>query len=216
MKELIQKILSKQELALIKKLSTPQKIQDFLDSVPFNFELKGETYMSPRRMLEKKKAHCFEGAIFAYLALQYHGIQSYLVDLKVKKSAKEDSDHIICIFKMNNYWGAISKTNHSVLRWRDPIYKSIRELAMSFYHEYFLSDGVKTIESFSKPFDLFKKFGTNWITETEDLDNIALAIDKSPHIDFVPLENRKMIRRASKTEIKGANIVEWTKKGKRL
>jgi len=209
MKSKIQKILNKKKLALVQKLNTPHKVQDFLDTLPFNFETRRETYYSPRKMLEKRKAHCFEGAIFASLCLTYHSIENYILDLKVKKSARDDQDHTLCIFKINKYWGAISKTNHSVLRWRDPIYRDIRELAMTYYHEYFLNDGEKTLESYSKPFNIFKKFGTDWIIEEHDLDEITLMLDKSSHIAFVPEKNKNMIRKVGKTEIKGANVKEW-------
>jgi hypothetical protein len=192
----------------IKKLNTPQKIQDFLDKVPFNFEERGETYWSPIKMLRKKRAHCFEGAIFACFYLRQIGIENYLMDLKVK-NLKKDSDHTLCIFRINKFWGAISKTNHSVLRYRDPIYKNYRELAMSYFHEYFLDNGQKTLLSFSKPFDVWKKFGAKWVTEEKDLDEIAEALDKSSHINFVPKENTKFIRPAGKVEIKGASVIEY-------
>ena len=198
---------------VIKKLNTPSKVQDFLDKIPFNFEEKEETYRSPIRTLQEKKAHCFEGAVFACFCLQQLGIENYLMDLKVR-DLKKDSDHTLCIFRINKFWGAISKTNHSVLRWRDPIYKTSRELALSFFHEYFLDNGEKTLLSFSKPFDIFKKFGTSWVEKEEDLDEIAKTLDKSPHINFVPKENLKFIRPAGKTEIKGAAITEWQKNKK--
>jgi hypothetical protein len=196
---------------LIKKLSTPAKIQDFLDKVPFNFEERGETYWSPMKMLRENRAHCFEGAVFACFCLQKHGIPNYLMDLKVK-NLKKDSDHTLCIFKINKFWGAISKTNHSVLRWRDPIYKNFRELAFSYFHEYFLDNGDKTLSSFSKPFDIWKRFGTKWTNEKKDLDDIAEALDRSPHINFIPKQNTKFIRKAGKTEIRGAGVVEWFNK----
>lgn len=166
--------------------------------------------MSPKRVLETRKAHCFEGALFAYLCLKEHKIESYLLDLKVK-SIKKDADHTIAIFKINGYWGAISKTNHSVLRWRDPIYKTPRELAMSYYHEYFLDSGEKTLKSYSKPFDVFKKFGRGWVETEDDVDEVVEALDRSPHIEFVPLKNKKFIRKAGNTEIEGASIVEWSR-----
>ena len=200
---------------IIKKLSTPLRVQDFLDKIPFNFEKNGETYMSPKRSLKDKKMHCFEGAIFACFCLRQLGIENYLLDLKVK-NLKKDSDHTLCIFKINGFWGAISKTNHSVLRWRDPIYKNTRELAMSYFHEYFLDNGQKTLLSFSKPFDVFKKFGEDWLNDEEDLDEMAEALDKSPHIKFVPNKNKKYIRKAGKTEIKGAAVTEWYKNKKMI
>ena len=212
----IKKILTGKEVVLIKRLNTPNKVQDFLDKIPFNFEEKEETYLSPRKSLKAGKMHCFEGAVFASLCLRYHGFENFLVDLKVKKTAKKDSDHTLCIFRINDFWGAISKTNHSVLRWRDPIYKSVRELAFSYFHEYFLDSGEKTLQSFSKPFDIWERFGISWITEEKDLDKIAEALDKSPHQDFVPKQNGKFVRWAGKTEIKGAGITEWQKKRKVL
>src|SRR3989344_5849540 len=216
MKSKIKKILSEQELAIVRKLNTPHKIQDFLDNLPFNFEEKEETYWSPRMVLRNKKAHCFEGAVFANLCLTYHDYKNFLMDLKVKKSAKDDQDHTLCIFERNGFWGAISKTNHSVLRWRDPIYKDFKEVAKTYFHEYFLDNGRKTLQSFSKPFNIFAKFGINWITSTEDLDEVAMALDKSPHLDFVPSKNKNLIRKVGKTEIKGALATEWHKIGKRV
>jgi hypothetical protein len=193
---------------ILKKLNTPSKVQDFLDTLPFNFEKDCETYLSPKKVLEQKTAHCFEGATFAAACLGRAGVEHYLLDLKVK-DLKKDSDHCVCIFKINGYWGAISKTNHSVLRWRDPIYKSYRELALSYFHEYFLDTGHKTLASFSKPFDVWKRFGDSWVEGEEELDHIAEALDAYPHINFVPEENKKMIRNAGKTEIAGAAVTEW-------
>jgi len=218
MKKREQKILkmkAKKIKQIISKLNTPSKVQDFLDKMPFNFEEKEETYMSPQKTIEAGKMHCFEGAVFACYCLKQNRIENYLMDLKVK-NLKKDSDHILCLFRINKLWGAISKTNHSVLRWRDPIYKNFRELALSYFHEYFLDSGEKTLMSFSKPFDIWKKFGTSWVFQDEDLDEIAEALDVSPHLDFVPKKNARLVRKAGKTEIKGAAVTEWQKNAKVL
>lgn len=212
-KSKIKKILNEGGLKIIKKLSTPHKVQDFLDTLPFNFEEKGETYYSPKIVLKEKKAHCFEGALFAHLCLTYHNFENYIVDLKTK-SIKEDSDHIICTFRINKFWGAISKTNHSVLRWRDPIYRDTEELAKTYFHEYFLDNGKKTLFSFSKPLNIFKIFGEKWVIAEKDLDQIAEKIDESLHQKFVPEKNLRLIRKVGKTEIKGASIEEWHKNKK--
>ncbi len=197
----------------IPKLKSPQKIQDFLDQIPFNFEKEGETYYSPKLVLQKNVTHCFEGALLACACLRKIGIRSYLMDLKVK-NLKQDSDHTLCLFKQNGFWGAISKTNHSVLRYRDPIYKTYRELAMTYFHEYFLDNGEKTLKSFSKPFDIWRQFGSEWVEQEDDLDEIAEALDRSPHSDFVPKSNLKYIRKAGPTEVAGAKMTEWSKKPK--
>ena len=125
--------LSKEELAIYKKLTTPQKIQDYLDTIPANLSKKGSTCFSPHLVFEKGKAHCIEGAFIAAAALWLHGEEPLLLDLKAKTN---DYDHVVALYKQNGYWGAISKTNHPMLRFRDPIYKTPRELALSYFHEY--------------------------------------------------------------------------------
>jgi hypothetical protein len=198
--------LTKSELKILSSLKTPQKIQDFLDTIPFNYEKNGETCMSPRRVLKNKKAHCIEGAFLGATALLLQGQKPLIMSLKVKKG---DYDHAITLYKQNGYWGAISKTNHSVLRFRDPIYRNIRELALSYFHEYFLNkNGEKTLIGYSSPINL-KKFGTKWITEEDDLWDIAEIIYDSPIIKIVPEKNKNLIKKATKNERAGANIKEW-------
>lgn len=203
--------LNKNELALLKKLSTPKKIQDFLDKLAINHEKNGETYMSPRKVLREKKAHCFEGALLAASALFLHGEKPLLLDLKTSAS---DTDHVVAIYKKNGYWGAISKTNHTVLRFRDPVYKNVRELAVSFFHEYFLNKtGAKTLRSYSKSFNL-KKYGTNWITSEENLHNIVDDLDRSPHFPIFPKKNLKFLRKVGRMEKKAGELIEWKKSDK--
>ena len=114
-------------------LTTPQKIQDYLESIPFNHEEDGETCRSAYEVTRHKKAHCLEGAFLACSALLLQKRKPIIISLKVNN---KDFDHVITIYKENGYFGAISKTNHAVLGWRDPIYKTIRELVMSYFHEY--------------------------------------------------------------------------------
>jgi hypothetical protein len=198
--------LTPEELALLRSLSTPIKIQDFLDTFPVNFEKKEETCMSPRKALREGKAHCIEGAMIAATALWLHGEKPLLLDLK---TVKGDDDHVVALYKRGGRWGAISKTNHATLRFRDPIYKSVRELAASYFHEYFLdSTGVKTLRSHSGPFNL-ARFGTRWITDEEDAWHIAQALDESKHFPLFPKENLRYIREADTMERKAGAITEW-------
>lgn len=195
------------EVKIFKKLDTPSKIQDYLDSLPFNFEKKGETYRSPREVLKAGEAHCFEGACLALACLHFHKEKAYLLDLKINpRFHQEDADHTVALFKQNGLWGAISKTNHAVLRWRDPIYKSARELATSYFHEYFLNDGRKALISFSSPFDIIRKFGYSWITADDDLQEMAEALDASPHFLFYPRKQARYLKKASSLEIKASQI----------
>src|SRR4029078_6701881 len=117
----IASLLTPAERRQFAKLNTPNKIQDFLDSLPANFEPDGDTHMSPRCLLRAGVAHCTEGAIFAAACLLFHGRDAFLMDLR---SLPSDQDHVVTLFKERGQWGAISKTNHAVLRWRDAIYRS--------------------------------------------------------------------------------------------
>lgn len=132
-------------MSILRLLKTPRKIQDFLEEIPINFEPEGDTCLSPRRVLRERRAHCIEGAMLAALALRIQGERPLVLDLE---ASAQDHDHVIALFKRHGCWGAISKTNHAVLRYREPVYKTIRELVLSFFHEYMDGTG-------RKPFDLF-------------------------------------------------------------
>lgn len=196
--------LNREETKLFKKLNSPKKIQDYLDCLQFNFEKNGETCRSPREVIQKKEAHCMEGALLAASILWYHGKKPILLDLK---AIRPDFDHVLAIFKEAGRFGAISKTNHAVLRYRDPVYTSVRELAMSYFHEYFLNSGKKTMRSFSLPFSLIP-FGTEWVTSYENLWHIPQALDKSKHQSVAPLTTLSKLRPASKIEIRAGTLVE--------
>ncbi|KKU27204.1 MAG: hypothetical protein UX39_C0003G0043 [Candidatus Magasanikbacteria bacterium GW2011_GWA2_46_17] len=203
-------ILSPIERKVFARLNSPQKIQDYLDTLPINFELKKETYMSPRRVIREKTAHCFEGALFAATAFAYHGHKPLLLDLV---TIDRDEDHVVAIFKSpptgGGLWGAISKTNHPILRYRDPVYKTVRELAMSYFHEYMMDDGAKSLRLFSKPFNLSRYSPSKWITAEEDLDWLVEALDDSRHFDVAPKNVLRNIRKASAIEVKAINNTEW-------
>lgn len=190
----------------LKKLNTPEKIQTYLDSIPFNYEKDGETCMSPTLVFKHKKAHCMEGAMLAAAALMQNGHKPLIMSLKVKDG---DYDHVVALYKQNGYWGAISKTNHAVLRYRDPIYKTIRELALSYFHEYFLTKtGEKTLKGYSMPINL-NKFGKKWLDSETDLWHIAETIYDGKHIPIVPKQNQRSIRDATLVERKAASIRDW-------
>lgn len=196
----------------LRKLSTPRKIQDFLDRLPINFEKHGETHRSPRRVLRDRTAHCIEAALVAAAALWLRGEAPLLLDLK---TTGEDDEHVVTLFRAHGYWGAISKTNHAVVRYRDPIYKTVRELAMSYYHEYFRDrDGRKTLASYSRPYDL-RTIGDHWVTCEEDLWELDDYLNAVPHQPFVPPECRRLIRRATTFERRVLNTREWKKEDRR-
>jgi hypothetical protein len=200
--------LTREEEKILKKLSTPVKIQDFLDTLPRNMEKHGDTVMSPRMVLQRKKAHCIEAAFLAATALWFHGEKPWVMDLR---STREDYDHVIAIYRRHGYYGAISKTNHVGLRFRDPVYKNPRELAMSYFHEYLQDEnGHKTLRAFSKLIDL-RKFGSSWITAEEDLFAMAASLNDFKHHRIAPEKNIKNLRPIDHMEFESNKLVEWHK-----
>jgi hypothetical protein len=206
----INALLSPAERRLFSKLGDPRKIQNYLDTLPINFEIDAETYMSPRRVIRTGTAHCFEGALLAAAALAYHGEKPLLLDLR---TVPHDEDHVVALFRENGRWGAISKTNHAVLRYRDPIYKDVRELAMSYFHEYILPTGAKTLRSYSVPFDLSKFAPQRWVTAEEELDWLVEKLDWSKHFRLASQKQFRALRKATPFEIKTTAVVEWPHKG---
>ncbi|HMR55345.1 MAG TPA: hypothetical protein PKD34_02015 [Candidatus Doudnabacteria bacterium] len=201
-------VLNELEVKILSKLNTPKKIQDYLDKLPINFELDGDTCYSPREVLRRQIAHCMEGALLAAAALWYHGRRPMLLDLV---TINKDDDHVVALFEEDGYWGAISKTNHGVLRWRDPVYTSVHELAMSYFHEYFLDDGKKTLRTYSDPFDLRKIKDTSWLISDEPLWHINNALADSRHYEILKPGQAKSLRLASQIEIEAGKLTEWKK-----
>ena len=200
---------TKEEITLFKKLNTPQKIQDFLNNLQSNFEENGDTCLSPKMVLKEKKAHCVEGALLAATILRFHGYKPLVMDLE---SNKHDFDHVIALFKQHDHWGAIGKTNHAVLRYREPIYKTPRELAMSFFHEYFLNkNGKKTLRKFSNPINLKRFDKHNWMSSDKEVWFIPEYLAEVKHNDILTRTQIKSLRPADKIEIEAGKLTDWKK-----
>jgi hypothetical protein len=200
-------LLSDAERRTFARLNSPQKIQDFLDRIPANYETHGPTHMSPRRMLKERLAHCTEGALFAIASLAYHGREGFLIDLRALPA---DQDHVVAVFRDNGLWGAISKTNHPILRWRDPIYRSPRELVMSYAHEYFLRGGRKSLLNYSRPFRVTRYTPRRWVIAEDNLDWLIAALDDSPHLPLAPAAALRRRRFATAIERRAVETnVEW-------
>ncbi len=195
------------ELQPLRRLRTGRAIQDFLDTIPINKERGGETCSSPAVTLRRRSAHCLEGALVAALALWMHGEPPLLMDLK---TTRDDVDHIVALFRRDGFWGGITKTNHAVLRYREPMFRDLRELAASYFHEYSLPDGRKTLRAFSEPFDLRDWQGeSDWATSERDLWDLERAIDRSPHQKLLTRAQIAGLRRADAIEIRAGKITEW-------
>lgn len=167
--------LSSKERAVLRRLKNPEGIQRFLDQTRYNTE---PIYLCPREVLSKRRAHCMDGAVLAAAALEELGSEPLLMDLR----ATRDDDHVLAIYRRNGCFGAISKSNFSGLRFREPVYRSLRELAMSFFELYFNTAREKTLREYSVLFDLRRFNHLNWQIDSKAIDVVVQALDRARHV----------------------------------
>jgi hypothetical protein len=188
-------VWSEEEIEFLKSFRDPWSIQEFLDSIDYNPDYECR---SPRWVIRKKSAHCFEGALFAAAALDFIGYTPIIVDMK----AYNDDDHVIAIFREDTFWGAVAKSNFTSLRYREPVYRSLRELIMSYFDFFFNIKGEKSLRSFSSPFNLSVFNHINWATTDEDLEYIGNKIESLHHY---PVLNGDMIKKLKPASISMIN-----------
>jgi hypothetical protein len=163
--------LTKKQLEMLSALTSPFKIQEFLDSIPYSSE---DVYRSPASVLRDSQAHCFDGALFAAAALRRLGYPPRIVYM----IAVRDDDHLLAVYQRNGCWGTVAKSNCSGLRYREPIYRSLRELVISYFDDYFNIEGEKSLRSYTAPVDLARYDHLDWMTSDAGLDTIAEELDK--------------------------------------
>jgi len=180
-----------EEQAILASLNTPARVQDFLDSIPYTTDHQTR---SPRRVLRDRCAHCTEGAIFAAAALRFHGHPPLVVDLR----AENDDDHVIAVYRWRGHWGAVAKSNFVGLRYREPIFRNLRELALSYFEEYFNTLGEKSLRAYSRPVDLSIFDDIHWMTTEQDLEIIGARLDRARHYPLLDAEAVRNLRPVDK------------------
>jgi len=190
---------------ILSALKTPQRIQEFVVGLHANFERDGDTLRSVRGVLHHREAHCLEAAFVAACALWLQGEPPLLMDLT---AAKGDADHVVTLFRRNGCWGAISKSNHAWLRWRDPVYRDLRELAMSYFHEYF-NNGRKTLRTYSVAFDLRRFAPETWITDEENCWDVGAALDDARHYRLIKPAQMRWLMPPDATVLRADDLVQY-------
>ena len=196
------------EFAMLKRLVTPQEIQVFLNATPINHELDGETILSVREVLRQRRAHCIEGAFLAACTLWIHGDPPLLVHLDCDLS---DYPHVIAVFRRKGCWGAISKTNGTPLRYRDPVYRTLRELAMSYFHEYYNKRYQKTLRSYSATVDLRKVDPALWVTSEKACNEVHDRLVKARHYTLISAAQQRLLAQRDSFERKASKLVQYPK-----
>jgi hypothetical protein len=184
--------LTRAEIALFRGLRSPEKIQRFLDTrIAYDKEPGGPRCRSPRVTLRDGVAHCMSGALLAAAALRMLGHPALLVDLE----AVRDDDHVLAVYRINGHWGAVAKSNYSGLRFREPVYRSVRELVMSYFEHYYNLKGEKTLRRYSRPVNLARFDRIAWITSEEDVWAIPEHLTTIAHVDLLtPVMIRRLAR----------------------
>jgi hypothetical protein len=165
-----------------RRLDTPVKIQAYLDRIPYNTEEEGETFRSPRRVLRDDTANCIEGAVLAAAAMRVQGQPPLIMDL----TAVNDEDHVIAVFRRTGLWGAIGTSKFTGLRYREPVYRSLRELVMSYFEHYFNLEGERTLRGYGRPINLTRFDRLHWMTSEADLWPLAEHLERISHVSLFP------------------------------
>lgn len=185
--------LTDSERRLMASLDSPFKIQAFLDELTYSAD---PFYRCPLRVLWERTAHCFDGALFAAAALRRLGFPPLILDMLPNE---RDDDHLLALFKIEGCWGAIAKSNFSGLRFREPVHRTLRELVLSYFEQYYNVEGEKTLRGYTRPLKLsaYDRFG--WMVRDEPLERIANRLDEIPRFRLIsermaenlaPVDNR--------------------------
>ncbi|MGQ0653754.1 MAG: hypothetical protein ACT4P4_16065 [Betaproteobacteria bacterium] len=199
--------LTPAEFAVLRRLNTPQKIQKFVFGLRQNFELGGETCHTVRETLRTRRAHCIEGAMLAACAFWVHGEPPLLFDMR----AVRDYDHVVALYRRHGHWGCISKTNGIGLRSRDPVYRTLRELAMSYFHEYANRADHKTLREYSIPFDLRRFDPKLWVSGRKNAWEVAEALDELKHFKLMRARHLRLVSRRDPLERRSSSLVQFAR-----
>ena len=180
----------------MRALKTPAGIQKFLDDLPYNLSF---TACSPKKVLHDRTASCLEGGIFGAAALRVIGFPPLIFDLE----AEQDTDHVVAIFKVRGHWGAVAKSNFTGCRYREPVYRTLRELAMSYFNIYFNLRGERTLRRYSRPVNLARFDHLNWMSTHKPVWFIAEYLCEIPHISLLTPAMEKNLTRVDRRTLRG-------------
>jgi hypothetical protein len=195
--------LTPQNVRTLRALKTPKRIQQFIDGLTYQY---ADTAGSPQRTLRERKGHCLEGALVAAAALRLHGHPPLLMDLE----AVHDDDHVLAIYRERGLWGSIAKSNFAGLRSRKPVYRTLRELAMSYFEHYYNLRGEHTLRAYSRPVNLARLDGKHWMTSEEDVWCVPELLIAARHFPIAPDKVMRALPRLDRRSFE-AGMHGWVK-----
>ena len=185
--EELNRLLRAKERKIVSGLTSPAVIQAFLDSIPYSPD---DFYRCPLRVLQDRTAHCFDGAMFAAMALRRIGYPPLILDML---SNGRDDEHLLALFKKGRCWGAVAKSNFVGLRFREPVYRTIRELVMSYFEQYYNLEREKTLRGYTGPLNLKRFDRLNWMTADETMELIAQRTEEIRRVMLIDAEMEKCL-----------------------
>lgn len=195
--------MSAQSLRVLRGLKTPAQIQRFIDALRYQY---ADTARSPERALRERRGHCLEGALLAAAALRVQGRPALLMDLE----AVHDDDHVVALYREGGLWGGIAKSNFAGLRFRAPVYRTLRELALSYFEFYFNLRGERTLRRYSQAVKLARLDGQHWMTSEEEVWCVAEALIAARHYALLPEKVARALPRLDRRSLE-AGMHGWTK-----
>lgn len=195
--------LSPQDLRTLRALKTPARIQKFVDSLTYQY---ADTAWSPRRALRERKGHCLEGALMAAAALRVNGYPPLIIDLE----AVRDDDHVVALYREHGLWGGIAKSNFAGLRFRAPVYRTLRELALSYFEHYYNLRGERTLRTYSRTIHLARLDRLHWMTSEEDVWFVADALIAARHYPLFPYKVARNLPRIDRRSFE-AGMHGWVR-----
>ena len=206
-------MLTRSEQRIMARLTSPAKIQEFLDQTSYSTE---DIYRCPLRVLREYRAHCFDGAVFAAAALRILGFPPLVLELVPNE---RDDDHLIALYKRDGLWGAVAKSNFVGLRFREPIFRNLREMVLSYFEQFYNVAGEKTLRAYTLPLNLTAFDALGWTVKDEPLDQIAESLDKKRRISVITDEAARHLsladERTRKAGLFGADEAGLFKVGKK-
>ena len=176
------------ELRKLRSFKDPNGIQRFLDDTPYHLQ---DTAWSPRVVLRERTSHCLEGAIFAAAALRALGFPPLIIDFE----AENDTDHVLAVYRVKGHWGAVAKSNYAGCRYREPVYRTLRELAMSYFNIYFNMRRERTLRNYSRPVNLSRFDHLDWMTTEKPVWFIPYHLVDIPHIKLLRPGMKRLLHR---------------------
>jgi hypothetical protein len=195
--------MSAASLRTLRGLKTPKLIQKFIDGLAYQY---ADTAGSPERTLRERKGHCLEGALVAAAALRLLGHPPLLMDLE----GEHDDDHVLAIYRVGGLWGSLAKSNFAGLRSRKPVYRTLRELAMSYFEHYYNLRGEHTLRRYSVAVNLARLDGRGWMTAEEDVWCVAEALVAARHYAVGPVKVVRALPRLDRRSFE-AGMHGWTR-----